>query len=238
MAGRGLSLKHSALLFAAAILLSLYPMAAASDGVQMKILFPADANKTDVNATEPLSDCRTAFNCFNEVAQLNCKYYPATGPLACLGHPEVAVNCLITAVDAYSGAGWFGFYVNNQLADTGVSCYFPKAGDVLELRYSSNPESEVATPTPAPAATATPAPTIIPVQTATPVPAYYPGILYVTPTAAPTATPANATPGAGKATGDFILFPQAPNVQPLGAFLVGAAFGALIAGAFVALKRR
>ncbi|MCX6768165.1 MAG: hypothetical protein NTY90_05585, partial [Candidatus Micrarchaeota archaeon] len=51
-----------------------------------------------------------------------------------------------------------GFYANGNLSDVGISCYVPKVGDVLELRYSGNPESEVSNATPTPSATPSPSP--------------------------------------------------------------------------------
>jgi hypothetical protein len=55
----------------------------------------------------------------------------------------------VNGVAAPSGSYW-AFYVNNQPAETGVSCYKPQPGDLVELRpYGA------ATPTPIISATPT-----------------------------------------------------------------------------------
>ena len=236
----------TALLASAFLVLMLAPASAAPAGsVAVKIFFPPEAGKTNIDATVNSSLCQTAYYCFSRAAAINCKWYKATGPLTCFGHPEITQTCLLTAVNGYSGPGWFGFYVNGQLADTGVSCYAPKAGDVLELRYSNNPDSEVASPLPSttPRPTPTPAPTIMtlptptgaPTQTATPSPTATPQTTPA-PTPAPKAS-ASPTPSAAKSTGYAILAPGQEN-QQISSFLIGIAMGTVLALAYVYIKKR
>jgi len=226
-----------------ALLVFLLPFAhaATGDSVQISVSFPPEANKTSIDATLPLGDCQSAQWCFSRKVLLNCRNYEAKGMLACAGHSEIEFNCLITAVDDFSGPGWFGFYVNGQLADTGVSCYVPKAGDVLELRYSNNADSEVSTPTPTP----TPALTATPVPTPTPIITPYPGLVYdanvSTPSATPVSTQAatNATPtptaSAGSSlTGEFVMVIPSPIMQGAAIFILGA----IVGGAFVYTRKR
>jgi len=149
-----------------------------SPTVNVKVLFPSDAGKTNINQGVPLSSCPTAHDCFSQTASITCQWYPVSGALACPGSPEITKTCLATAVSGYSNSyGWWAFYVNNGLSNTGISCYKPVTGDVIELRYSTAAYSESLTVTPSPAAQAPAAPS--------PTPA---------PASAPTAEPQAANP--------------------------------------------
>ncbi|MCX6767173.1 MAG: DUF4430 domain-containing protein [Candidatus Micrarchaeota archaeon] len=148
--------------------------------VIIKVTFPDGSGKPNVNQAVPLSSCATALACFQQAASITCKNYPATGPLACQGHPETTESCFVSAVNGYAGAmGWWVLYVNGAPSAVGVSCYRPAANDAIELRYS----------TAAAAVDSTPAPATTPVPTATTLPSTSPA---PAPTQAATAQPTTA----------------------------------------------
>ncbi|MCX6767174.1 MAG: hypothetical protein NTY90_00365 [Candidatus Micrarchaeota archaeon] len=225
-----------------ALLSILVPFACAADAdrVQVKVFFPADAKQADIDRLVPLSSCPSAYTCYAQISFLSCQWYAATGPLACPGLPEVKNTCLLTAVNGYSGAGWFGFYANGNLSEVGISCYVPKVGDVLELRYSGNPESEVSNATPAPSATPSPSPTPAPSITASPKQTITP-----TPAATPSPKTANQSNSTGAPSPTPYVF-QNPlaslNPDAIAAIEVAAALVlAAVAGAIVMwawMKRR
>lgn len=152
------------------------PTPAPQQTITLSIDFPQSSGKQDATRTMSLSSCSKALDCFNSIAQVTCQYSPALGGLSC---PGVTQTCYITAVDGVNAdfnanSAWWGFYVNNALASEGVSCYTPKAGERLELKYNGN--DITATPTPPPSSsrftpTITPTPqAIVPASTPTPAP--------------------------------------------------------------------
>ena len=141
------------------------PASSPSATMIVKVTFPENSGKSNVNQAVPLSSCATALGCFQQAAIVTCKNYPATGPLACSGHPEIAESCFATSVNGYAGTmGYWALFVNGAPSAVGVSCYWPAANDAVELRYSTAAAPVEATAPPAPTAqeapSATPAPAI------------------------------------------------------------------------------